>query len=575
MPILPRRGSSRRRAWIIRYVIGAVVLVVIAGVAYRPATNQYREWKQQRALDQAEAFIEVQDYPNAKLALDVALAAKPGDPEALRVAADLLEQVGSPNVMQLRRRLVTIAPDSTADHAALVMSALRFNDLNAARDAMRGMTPEQANEPVALRAALAYAQATNNLMVADVLYGRLQESEPDNENLQVLQAALRLNSPTPSVVAEARAQLEELRKKPRHSLYITRQLLVNAMLRQDQATAKSLALELRQDDRATLADYLHGANLALNVENRPFPDVFAEILPKIEPTPADAAELLRWLTLIGEADRAQSWLAQQPEAIKADPIVKEVRAELAVAQLAWGRLADLLEDQAWGPVNHDTVQLAFSARLAAERENMPLLNQLWDEALVSAANSLPDLSALYRLASIWGWEDQAETPLWAIVRTFPAQSWAHQTLFNAYRTRRDTENMQALIGTLRIADATTPRYQYDWALLTLLLRQRSTWSDEKQTMQTLYESAPENPYYITGYAFALALSDRAKEAVELADKLAAGDRALPERTPYLAFVYASAMRPAAVDGFIAGSEDFPDFLPEESQLIASARELVR
>lgn len=577
MKWLPRQGSPRRALWIRRYVIAGVVVFsgVIVLLGARPAKRVYSEWKKQRALDQAEEFLAAENFPSAKLALDVALAAKPGDPEALRVAADLLEQVGSPQVLQLRRRLVAAAPESTADHAALVMSALRFNDLNAARDAMRNMTPEQANEPVALRAALAYAQATKNLPMSDVLLGRLQEAEPDNENMQVMQAVLRLNNPTPEVESEARDALEELRKNPRHSLYINRQLMVNAMLRQDHAAAKSLALELRADTRATLADFLHGANLALNVEQRPFPEVLAGVLPKVEATAADTAELLRWLVLVGESDRAQSWLAQQPEAMRDDPIVMEVRAELAASQLEWDRLADLLENQAWGNVSHDTIQLAFSARLSAERGNTSLLEQIWAEALVAGANRLPDLATLFRLASIWDWEEQAEATLWVVVRDFPSQSWAHQTLFNVFRVRRDTASMQTLIGSLRMSDSTTPRYQYDWALLSLLLRQRSTWTEEKQAMQTLYESNPENPYYITGYAFALALSERADEAVDVADKLEAIDRALPERAPYLAFVYASAMRPSSVDELATGAEGFTNFLPEETQLLQTSRDLVR
>ncbi len=575
MPLLPRRGSRRRRAWIIRYVIAGGVLLAAVWMALPSVKRVYKNWKNERALVQAEAFLAEQDFPNAKLALDVALAAKPGDPETLRVAATLLEQVGAPDVMPLRRRLVDFAPHSTADHAALIMSALRFNDINAARDAMRNMTPEQANEPAGLRASLAYAQATNNLPIADLLFDRLRELEPANENLQVMHATLRLNNPTPSVRAEALTDLEELKTQSRHRLFILRQLLVDAMIRQEMDRAKTLADELRADPGATLADHLHGANLALNVENLPFEEVFSQTLPKVGSNAADTAELLRWLILVGEADRARSWLAQQAEDIRSDPAVMTVRAELAIAQSAWDRLADLLEEGAWGPVDRDTVRLAFSARLAAQRKNTSLQDQIWDEALVSASNRLPDLTLLYRLASVWGWDDQAEQPLWSVARTFPSRTWAHQTLFNVYRARRDTENMEALIGMLRLADPSMPRYRHDWALMSMLLRERTAWTDEKQVMETLYKSAPNNPYYATGYAFALAQSDREDEAIEVAENMPSGDRLMPERAPYLAFVYASAMRPDRVDELVAAAEGFDGFLPEESSLLTEAREMVR
>jgi hypothetical protein len=278
---------------------------------------------------------------------------------------------------------------------------------------------------------------------------------------------------------------------------------------------------------------------------------------------------------VGEANRAQSWLVQQDDALKSAPAVLEARADLAIAQSAWDRLADLLESGVWGPVNRDTVRLAFSARLAAQRENEALQDQIWSEALVSASNSLADLTLLYRLASIWSWEDQAESPLWVIARNFPSRTWAHQTLYNVYRLRRDTENMQALIGTLRLSDTTLPRYQYDWALLSMLLSERTAWTEEKQTMQTLFESNPDDAYYATGYAFALAQSEREEEAVEIADQINELERNLPERAPYLAFVYATAMRPGAVDQFATNAEGFDNYLPEESQLLQDARNMVR
>ncbi|GAB5561656.1 MAG: hypothetical protein SynsKO_33030 [Synoicihabitans sp.] len=578
MKLLPRRGSPRRKAWIRRYTIAAVVLLG-AGIAYVAAPvvkRVYNEGKKDRAIEQAEGFIAEADFANAKLALEVALAAKPGDPEALRVAANMLDQVGLPEVMPLRRRLVQADPDSAENHAQMVMSALRFNDLNAARDAMRLMTPEQANEPVALRAALAYAEATRNLPIADVLYQRLREAEPDNENLHVLHAVLRLNNPTPSARAAAIAELESLRQKPRHALFILRRLLVDAMSRRETERANQIAAELTASPQAVLSDHLHRANLDLNVNKRPFESVFSRILPEVADTSADASELLRWMILVGQADQAQTWLNQQSADIRDHPEVVNVRGELAVAQGEWDRLAELLEAGAWGPVQRDTVRLAFSARLAADRDNANLQEQTWKEALVSAGNSLPDLTLLYRLANVWGWEEATETALWSVARSYPSRTWAHQTLFDVYRQRRDTENMRALIGSLRENDASSPRYQYDWALLSMLLNQRASWTDEKRTMQTLFETDPGNPYYITGYAFALALAEREEEAVALLANLTPADHAHPERAPYLAFVYSRTYQTEQINTLVDGATAYAaNYLPEESALLQKARDYVR
>lgn len=160
MQLLNVRKSSRRATQVRLIIILAVIVFVVIGVfSAKPALKKYRAWKQDRALAQAEKFLEQNDLPKAKLALDVAFAAVPGNPDALQVAARLLEQAGSPEVLPLRRRLVQMAPNSVDNRAALITAAIRWKDLNAARDALREMTPEQANQPVALKAALAYALA--------------------------------------------------------------------------------------------------------------------------------------------------------------------------------------------------------------------------------------------------------------------------------------------------------------------------------------------------------------------------------------------------------------------------------
>lgn len=576
MPLLPPPGSRRRKKWITRYAIAGVLLFgsALCWLLYPTLKRGYLDHKKDRALGQARDFLVAEDFDRAKLALDVALGAKPGDPETLRVAVDLLEQVGSPEALRLQRALVRIAPQDTAEHAHLVTSALRFKDLNTARDGMRGMTPTQANEPVALRAALAYAQATHNHPIADLLYQQLRAEEPDNENLQVLHAVLLLQHPQADKRETALTELDRLRSQPRHQLFILRRLLIDAMSRRDTDRAIALAEELCQADGATLSDHLHRANLALNVARSPFPEVIAEVLPALGDDPAEVAELLRWLILVGQADYADSWLAEQSAELRADSALRDAETELAAARQDWDHMQDLLEHGSWGPVARDTVRLAFTAHLAASRNNLPLQDESWDEALVAGANRLADLTLLYRLAAIWRWEEHAEAPLWAITRAFPQHAWAHQVLFDYFLVRRDTRNMQALIGTLRLADPAVSRYQYDWALLTLLLRQSATWTDEKQTMESLYQRDPANAYYTTGYAFALALSERADEAVEAADTISAIERNIPERAPYLAYVYASAFKVDAVNELLAIAAEYPDYLPEELALLKQARDLV-
>ena len=135
--------------------------------------------------------------------------------------------------------------------------------------------------------------------------------------------------------------------------------------------------------------------------------------------------------------------------------------------------------------------------------------------------------------------------------------------------------MLELIDTLRQLDVSQPRYRYDWALLTMLLNNRSTWSPEKQTMLTLFESDPTNPNYITGYAFALAVAQRTEESLQVIDHLSPQDRMVPERAPYLAFIFAKALKTQEVKTYVALRDSIPDPLPEELALLDRSALLVR
>lgn len=568
------KASHREKRIRLVVIIGLVIVVVGAWLAYRPALNRYKVWKQERALTQARDFLAENDLPSAKLALDVAFAAMPGNPEALRVAARLLEQAGSPEVLPLRRRLVQIAPDSVEDRAALVVAAIRFKDLNAARDALRGMSPEQANQPVALKAALAYAMATVNRPVADALYDRLRKEEPDNENLKVMHAILRLQSPNEAVEKGARQELATLSKDPRNTLFIQRELMMSAATDGDFEEAQRLADKIIENTGATLSDRLHRANLLINQQQRPFDEVFGELTSHVDKDVSNAAELSRWALTLQQPVEVERWIASLDEELRNSPELRSLEADAVAMQEDWDRLGRLLEEGVWGQVKKDTVKLAFSTRIGVTLENAPLQKQLWDGAISSAGKSLSELRILHRLANLWQEEEFAEKTLWVITRGFPGQTWASQTLFSVYRGKQDTESLRSLMNVLREQDGTVLRYKYDWALLSLLTQRSSVWSPPKTAMHELYTLEPTNASYATGYAFALAQADKADEALAIIDALTTEDRALPSRAPYLAFIYGVGRRAEDYERMLAVQPQLTQLLPEENWLFALGKQML-
>ncbi|HXC63713.1 MAG TPA: hypothetical protein VNZ67_05110, partial [bacterium] len=116
-----------------------------------------------------------------------------------------------------------------------------------------------------------------------------------------------------------------------------------------------------------------------------------------------------------------------------------------------------------------------------------------------------------------------------------------------------------------------PRYQHDWALLTLLTDPTREWNRPKEMMRLLYVADPTNPNYATGYAFALTQGGKPAQALAIVAKLSKAERDYSPRAPYLAYVYGSngnKDEEARLEQ-LAGAAAF---LPEERLLFVEARE---
>jgi tetratricopeptide (TPR) repeat protein len=575
MELLHCTRKTRRKPWRKPLVFVLVVAAAFgAWTAKDPALLQYRLWKQDRALAQAKEFIQKRDAPRAQVALEVALNAVPGNYAAWRVAADIMDQVGAAQAVKLRRRIVQAVPDSASDRASLVMSALRFRDLNTAREALSEMTPEQADEPPSLHAALAFAIETDNAAVADALFDRIKPLFPLNDDIKVAHGMLRLRHPSAEKAAVAKKDLEGIAANPKHSLQIHREFMALALAKKDYAEGRRWLEKIEQNPESNFSDRLQRANLELLVEKKPFQDVFARLANNVPATGPEIALFTRWLLVQGKAAEAARWIDARPAALQNDPDVLHVRADVFAEMKQWDKLSNLLESGAWGPTTKDTIKLAMSVQVIGSRGNAGLKRQMWDEALQSAGPSLSSLRILQRLAALWQWDDESERTLWAIAKAFPDQTWAYQALFDFSRQQKKAVAMRDIMAALRAADPTVLRYQSDWAMLSLLTEPTPSWNTPKEMLRKLYSQSPKNAFFATGYAFALAQIGRNDEALALVEKLPESDREYPPRAPYLCFIYGVNHRREKFAKYEPLGKNV-DLLNEERRLLVAGREALR
>jgi predicted Zn-dependent protease len=156
----------------------------------------------------------------------------------------------------------------------------------------------------------------------------------------------------------------------------------------------------------------------------------------------------------------------------------------------------------------------------------------------------------------------------AIARAFPHQAWPCSWLLGTDRVRDDAADMREILGALRDSDPAAPLYRYDWALLSLLTQPTGDWDDAKRELDRLYRQDEANPFYATGYAFALAQAGHSSDALTVVETLSPADRDYPPRLPYLAYVYGLNGRGAEVERMRALAQGTA-YLREERELLFS------
>lgn len=536
------------------------------------AVPRYHVWKQSRALKQAKQFIDKRDAPNAQLALEVAIREVPGNPDTIRVAADMLEQVNAPQAMRLRRAVVQVLPDSAEDAAALVMCCLKFRDINAARDALGATPPLVSGKAPMVRAALAFALMTDNAPVADALFKQLGSQVPEDPELKVAHSLLLLRHPKEEIREAARRDLEAAATvDPKLRYQIDREFAAYALQRKDYQEAGVRLAALVKHPQASFNDHLQKANLELLVEKKSFEPIFAELSGHAAKDEASAIQFTQWLLVQNRSVEADQWIQGLPLSLLHTRAVQSGHAE-AIAQLKeWDKLEATLLDGAWGQIAKETLHLAFAAHTVDTPSRPALRRETWELAIGSAGTNLSALAVLQRLAATWQWEDELEQTLWATAKLSPDQTWVFQTLFNIYRHKKNTAGMRDVMAALKAADGAVPRYQHDWALLTLLMEPTAAWTPVKETMRKLYESDPSDPSYATGYAFALAQSGKGAPAFDIIVKVPLEQRDQILRQPYLAFVYGVAKKSDDFAHAVKIAEG-TSYLSEEAYLFTRGRE---
>ena len=113
---------------------------------------------------------------------------------------------------------------------------------------------------------------------------------------------------------------------------------------------------------------------------------------------------------------------------------------------------------------------------------------------------------------MWGWQSQRSEVLAEIISEFPQESWAIDEVATQLYADGKTSELESLFSKAYAKDPSNPRLKNNLANLYLL---RKTELDKAYTLaKEAYDSATNNPFFASTYAYSLLLQDKEKRSAE-------------------------------------------------------------
>ncbi|MDQ3413587.1 MAG: hypothetical protein M3480_01205, partial [Verrucomicrobiota bacterium] len=312
MPIQTKR--VRRNLQLRSGLVISLFVVLGFGVglfAFSSARKGWTRWHKARLLTTAAANLENGQLAEAETLARQALAIDVNSLVAARLLAESTEKQNRAETVAWRAQIARLDPglDSQLN---LASAALRFGQLDVARDALARVAPEDHDKAPFHVVAGWLSRAQGNIAEEERHFAAAVAQEPKNDVYQFNLAVLQIHSPDPAKNTAARNQLERLSKVPQFRTEALRALLDNALRQNQTDAANELAQALQMSPQVTFSDYL----LCLDLYRKLSPKKFDALLAKVKPVAArdsrDLAQLLNWMNRNELASAALEWSDKLP-----------------------------------------------------------------------------------------------------------------------------------------------------------------------------------------------------------------------------------------------------------------------
>lgn len=557
--------ALERRDFYVRWARRGAIALVVAAVAFG-GYRAYGAWREKNLARQAREFFARGDYQSAVLVARHLLQLDQNNVAACRVMADTAELAGRVEAVSWRQRVVALEPNVADNAIALAGTALRFGQVDLARKILETVPPSA-------RGTVKYLQLSGGIAVVERLpalaetnFSAALKLEPNNLQLALNLATVRLALPEMDTNEKARAELARLIDQPTVRLEALRALTADALGHNSRVSAERWAAQLKSEREATFADLLlyleavHGTELAA--------PALLEAQAKADKSSVMASTLITWMNRHSLAQPAIAWALTLPKQTLEQQPVPLAIAESYSFLSDWNALQAWVDGKNWAEyecfrlavLSHALHRLTPIDRPSMESETV------WQAALKAAQTRPERLAAIARLAEGWGYTADAEEAWWIIANGNESAKLALEALQRLYQSKQNSH------GLLRVAKRALELNPADlvaannYASLGLLLTGDVS---ARRLALKLHQENPANAIFSATYAFALHLEGKTGEALKMMESLKEPQLRHPSLAAYYFVMLVENGQMERAHLFLSAANKAA-LLPEEQQLLTAA-----
>jgi predicted Zn-dependent protease len=544
-----------------------VILLLMSVVAAAGwfGRRAYQAATERRLTAQARQFLATNDLRNAALCLQRALQINPMSAPASGSMADMLESTGSSAALRWRIHAWELETNNMQYRLAWAQTALKAHNPHSARLALEGLDATARSSAAYYKLMGALHWGLKNASEAEKAYLEALRLEPTNQAVELNLATVRLWSTNQTSMENARQTLHQLLANAALRAIALRALAADAARRRDFTQAMKFSKELIGLPACTVGDRIAYLQLSRESASPESAAWRAGLEAMAQQSPETAFALGTWMTSAEGPTNALRWLEQLPRAVQTNQPVPLIITDCQIALQNWKGLLASVETQDWRELDFYRLALEANARrslsqsLAAERALR--------KALRECDKRLDRFHRLFQATTAWGWQAGKIDVLRNIVMEFPKEAWAVDQLVTELHATGNTVELVEVLA--KSCDVNPSDVRLKGCLANVCLLRGTELEKAHRLASEVYSASPNNPFYISTYAYSLYLQNRKDEALKVLSDVRPEQLEIPSVAAYFGTIQANSGHKAAAREPLQRAEA-ATLLPEEKEIVRQA-----